>query len=93
MTQCLNSPSGQHCYCTRMDGRPLSEPYYSVIPPVLKCCWCGLTQQNEHGPFANPPHNPWTGGTGYTAPSIGYVNPGCQCGCTGCSSTDCKPIK
>lgn len=69
---CPSSPHQTHCYCQRMDGGNISDPYYSVIPPALKCCWCGASNMAEHGPYRGGP-KPWWPyqSPGYTAPSTG----------------------
>ena len=60
-----------------MDGGNIGDPYWSVIPPALKCCWCGASNMAEHGPYRGGPQPWWPYSfPGYTTPWIGYTSPG-----------------
>lgn len=38
---------GQHCYHSTHHG-----PWLGIMPPPMKCCFCGQSPQQEHGPYA-----------------------------------------
>jgi hypothetical protein len=56
---CCQSLNGTHCFHSEFgDGRP----YWSTVPPRLRCCHCGMYEGDLHGPFK--PHTPYMTTTG-----------------------------
>jgi hypothetical protein len=46
MSTCYSSPELRHCYHPVFSGT-----WMGVHMPPQKCCWCGKSPEQEHGPY------------------------------------------
>lgn len=46
---CSNPHSDRHCFHAH------TGPWWGVTPPPRRCCWCGATDADEHGPYRGIP--------------------------------------